>query len=114
MWGVAFCILIFSFVDAIVGVGAGIGTGIAVLDVSIEPDREGTPMVDSKRGSKQFLAFLFDFASSCAFMNPNLTVSGVSVFSLDSVGRESVGGDGRYCGRERDGEGAGVEGTLER
>ena len=96
------------------GVGAGISTGIAVLDVSIEPDREGTPMVDIKRGSKRFLAFPFDFASSCAFANPNLTVSGVSVFSLDSVDRESVGGDDRYCGRERDEEGAGVEGTLER
>ena len=48
--------------DTILGVGAGIGTGVAVLDVSVEPDKgEGTVMVD--RRSKQFLAFPFNSVS---------------------------------------------------
>jgi hypothetical protein len=105
----------FPFVDAVVGVGSGIGTGVAVLDVSVEPDREdGTLMVDMESESNGFLAFPFNFASSCAFANLNLAVIGVSVFSLDSLDDDSAGDDGRDCDREREGESAGVEGVLGR
>ena len=105
----------FAFADVVVEAGAGIGTGVAVLEVFVEPDKdEGSLMVDMERGSKGFLAFPFNFASSCALANLNLAVSGVSVFSLDSLEEDSAGDDGRDCGRERDGESAGVEGVLER
>jgi hypothetical protein len=91
--------------------GTGIGTGVAVLDVFVEPDNEdGTLMEDMERGSNGLLAFPFNFASSCAFANLNLAVWGVSVLSLDSLDEEGVGDDGR----EREGESAGVEGVRER
>ena len=83
----------------------GTGTGVAVLDVSVELDKEdGTLMEDMERGSNGFLA------SSCAFANLNLAVCGVSVLSLDSLDEDGVGDDGR----EREGESAGVEGVRER
>jgi hypothetical protein len=98
-------------------VGGGNGTGVAVLDVSVEPDKEdGTLMEDMERGSNGFLAFPFNFASSCAFANLNLAVCGVSVFSLDSLDEDWAGDDGREqdCDREWEGESAGVEGVRER
>lgn len=104
----------FPFVDVVVA-DAGIGTGVAVLDVSVELDKEeGTLMVDMESGSKGILAFPFNLASSCAFANLNLAVTGVSVFSLDSLDEDPAGDDGRDCDREREGESAGVEGVLER
>lgn len=103
----------FPFVGA--GGGVGIGTGVAVLDVSVEPDKEeGTLMADMERESGGFFAFPFNLASSRAFADLNPTVSGVSVFSLDSLDEDSAGDDGRDWDRERDGESAGVEGVLER
>ena len=105
--------LSFPFVD-VVGAVAGIGTGVAVLDVSVEPDKEeGTLMEDMESGSSDF-EFAFSLASSLAFANLNLAVSGVSVFSLDSLEEDSAGEDGRDRDPERDGESAGVEGVLER
>ena len=87
--------------------GVGIGTGVAALDPPVEPDK-GTLVVAVERGSKGFLAFTFNFASSCAFANLNLAGSGVSAFSLDSLDEDSTGDDGRDCGCGRDGESAGV------
>ena len=107
----------FPFAGVVARGGAGIGTGVAVLDVSVEPDKEGgTLMVDIDRESNGFLAFAFDLASSCALAYLNLAVSGVSVLSLDSLEEDSAGEDGRErdCDGERDGESAGVEGVLER
>lgn len=104
-----------SFVDAVVGAGTGIGTGVAVLDVSVEPDKEdGTLIVDMESESNGFLVFPFSWASSCALANLNLAVIGVSVFSLDSLDEDSAGDDGLDCESERDGDSAGVEGVLER
>lgn len=105
----------FPFVDVVVAADADIGTGVAVLDVSVELDKEeGTLRVDMESESKGILAFPFNLASSCAFANLDLAVTGVSVFSLDSLDEDSAGDDGRDCDRERDGESAGVEGVLER
>ena len=90
-------ILYFDFpsVDVVVA-DAGIGTGVGVLDVSVELDKEeGTLMVDIESGSKGILAFPFNLAFSCAFANLNLAVTGVSVFSLDSLDEDSAGDDGR-------------------
>ena len=104
----------FPFPDV---VGGGTGTGVAVLDVSVEPDKEdGTLMEDMERGSNGFLAVSFNFASSCAFANLNLAVRGVSVLSLDSLDEDGAGDDGREqdCDRELEGESAGVEGVRER
>lgn len=76
----------FPFSDAVVGGGTGIGTGVAVLEVSVEPDKEeGTLMEDMESGSNGLFAFPFNLASSCAFANLNLAVCGVSVLSLDSL-----------------------------
>jgi len=105
------------FPDVIVGGGTGIGTGVAVLDVSVELDKEdGTLIEDMERGSKGILAFPFNLASSCTFEVLNLAVYGVSVFSLDSLDEDGAGDDGRErdCDREREGESAGVEGVRER
>ena len=105
----------FPFVDAVGRVDSGTGTGVTVLDVSVEPGREdGTLIVDMESESNGFLAFPFNFSSSCAFANLNLAVIGVSVFSLDSLDDDSAGDDGREWDREREGERAGVEGVLER
>ena len=99
----------FPFPDVVVVGSTGIG--VAVLDVSAEPDKEdGTLMEDMERESNGILAFPFDFASSCAFANLNLAVYGVSVLSLDSLDEDGVGDDGR----EREGESAGVDGVRER
>jgi len=93
------------YLDFPVAVGGGTGIGVAVLDVSVELDKEdGTLMEDMERESNGFLA------SSCAFANLNLAVCGVSVLSLDSLDEDGVGDDGR----EREGESAGVEGVRER
>jgi len=105
------------FPDAVVGGGTGIGTGVAVLDVSVELGKEdGTLIEDIERGSKGILAFPFSFGSSCAFAALNLAVYGVSVFSLDSLDEDRAGDDCRErdCDREREGESAGVEGVRER
>lgn len=76
----------FPLSDVVVGGGAGIGTGVAVLEVSVEPDNEeGTLMEDMESGSNGTFAFPFNLASSCAFANLNLAVCGVSVLSLDSL-----------------------------
>jgi len=107
----------FPFPGVGVGGGTDIGTGVTVLDVSVEPDKEGeTLMEDMERGSNGFLVFPFDFASSCALANLNLAVRGVSVLSLDSLDEERAGDDGREqdCDREWEGESAGVEGVRER
>jgi len=104
----------FPFPDVEGGVT---GTGVAVLDVSVEPDKEdGTLMDDMERGSNGFLALPFNFASSCAFVNLNLAVCGVSVLSLDSLDEDGAGDEGREqdCDREWEGESAGVEGVRER
>jgi hypothetical protein len=106
----------FPLPDVVVG-DTGTGTGVAVLDVSVEPDNEeGTLMEDMESGSNGILGFPSDFASSCAFANLNFAVRGVSVFSLDSLDEDWAGDDGRErdCDRERDGERAGVEGVCER
>lgn len=119
-WGLDFVgcrILYFSFplAPVVVGGDAGIGTGVAVLDVFAEPDKEsGTLIEDMESGSNGLLAFPFNLTSSCTLANLDLAVSGVSVFSLDSLDEDSAGDDGRECDRERDGERAGVEGVLER
>ena len=105
------------FPGVAVGGGTSIGTGVAVLDVSVELDKEdGTLMEDMERGSKGILAFPFNFASPCAFAALNLAVYGVSVFSLDSLDEDGAGDDGRErdCDLEREGESAGVEGVRER
>lgn len=109
-------ILHLDFPFVVAGVAdAGIGTGVAVLDVSVELDKEeGTLMVDMESESKGILGFPFNLASSFAFANLNLAVTGVSVFSLDSLDEDSAGDDGRDCDRDREGERAGVEGVLER
>lgn len=66
--------------------GAGIGIGVAVLDVSVEPDKEdGRLMEDMESGSNGFLGFPPDPMSPCAFASLNLAVCGVSVLSLDSL-----------------------------
>lgn len=104
----------FPFPDVVVG-DTGTGTGVAVLDVSVEPDKEdGTLIEDMESGSKGIL--VFNSASCCAFVSLNLAVRGVSVFSLDSLDEDWAGDDGRErdCERERDGERAGVEGVCER
>ena len=104
----------FPFPDVVVG---GTGIGVAVLDVSVELDKEdGTLIEDMERGSNGFFASPFNFASSCALENLNLAVRGVSVLSLDSLDEDGAGDDGRErdCDREREGESAGVEGVRER
>ena len=62
LWGDCFwkagfvgcCALYFDFV----GAGAGADTGVAVLDVSVEPDKEeGTLIADMESVSNGFLAF---------------------------------------------------------
>lgn len=76
----------FPFPDVVMGGSFGIGIGVAVLEVSVEPDKEdGTLREDMERGSNGFLAFPFTLPSSCAFANLNLAVRGVSVLSLDSL-----------------------------
>ena len=107
----------FPFPDVVVGGDTDTGTGVAVLDVSVEPDKEdGTLIEDMESGSNGILALPFELASSCVFENLNLAVRGVSVFSLDSLDEDSAGDGGRErdCDRERDGERAGVEGVCER
>jgi len=75
----------FPLPDVVV-TDTGIGIGVAVLDVSVEPDKEeGRLMVDMERGSNGFLVFPFN---PCVFANLNLAVSGVSVLSLDSLDEE--------------------------
>ena len=99
------------------GGGISIGTGVAVLGVAVESDKEdGRLMEDMERGSSDFLAFPFSLVSPCAFANLNLAVRGVSVLSLDSLDEEGIGDDGREreCDREWEGESAGVEGVRER
>jgi len=119
-WGEDFLgcriLLGLTFPNIVVG-STGIGTGVAVLDVSVELDKEdGTLMEDMERGSKGILTFPFGFAFPCAFAALNLAVYGVSVFSLDSLDEDGAGDDGRErdCDREREGESAGVEGVRER
>lgn len=69
--------------------GTGIGTGVAVLDVSVEPDKEdGRLIEDMESGSNGFLEFPFSSACSCALASLNLAVCGVSVLSLDSLDEE--------------------------
>ena len=107
----------FPFTGVVARGGAGIGTGVADLEVSVEPDEEGgTLMVDMEKESNGFLAFAFNLASSCALAYLNLAVSGVSVLSLDSLDEDSAGDDGWERDREgeRDGENTGVEGVLKR
>ena len=107
----------FPLLDVVVGGDTGTGTGVAVLDVSVEPDKEdGTLMEDIESGSNGILAFPFKFASSWAFASLNLAVRGVSVLSLDSLDEDWAGEDGRErdCDREWDGERDGVEGVCER
>jgi len=119
-WGEDFLgcriLLGLTFPNIVVG-STGIGTGVAVLDVSVELDKEdGTLIEDMERGSKGILTFPLDFVSPCAFAALNLAVYGVSVFSLDSLDVDGAGDDGRErdCDREREGESAGVEGVRER
>ena len=107
----------FPLSDVVAGGDTGTGIGVAVLDVSVEPDKEdGTLMEDMESGSNGILVFPLSPASSCAFANLNLAVRGVSVFSLDSLDEDWAGDDGRErdCERERDGDKAGVEGVCER
>ena len=75
----------FPFPDAVVG-GTCTGTGVGVLDVSVEPDKEdGRLIEDMESGSNEFFALPLNLASSCAFASLNLAVCGVSVLSLDSL-----------------------------
>jgi len=107
----------FPLLDGVVGGDTGTGTGVAVLDVSVELDKEdGTLMEDMESGSNGILVLPFKLVSFCAFANLNLAVRGVSVLSLDSLDEDCAGDDGREwdCDRERDGERAGVEGVCER
>ena len=109
-WGDCFCkvglvgrrVLYFYFV----GAGTGTSAGVGVLDVPVEPDKEGTMTVDMESGSIGFLEFPSNRVSSCVLANLGLAVIGVSVFSLDLLDEDSVGDDGRDC--EREGESAGI------
>ena len=65
----------FPFPEVVVGGGTGIGTGVAVLEVSAELGKEDGPLMeDMERGSNGFPGFPFHFASSCAFANLYLAV----------------------------------------